>query len=62
MYNWDYEINKEHKEQKKRWNGKVITTSRQWTENASGAREPDCYSYDAIWDAVRDYQNSRQWN
>ena len=62
MYDWDAEIREENKAQKKRWNGKVITTSRQWTENASGAREPDCYSYDAIWDAVRDYQNSRQWN
>lgn len=62
MYDWQAEIEREYKVQKKRWNGKVITTSRQWTENADGAREPDNYSYDKIWDAVRDYRNSRQWN
>ena len=62
MYDWQEELNRESKTQKKRWNGKVITTSRQWTENADGAREPDSYSYSQIWDAVRDYQNSRSWN
>lgn len=62
MYDWQAEIEREHKTQKKRWNGKVITTGRQWAENADGAREPDNYSYDKIWDAVKDYQNSRQWN
>lgn len=62
MYEWQEELNKEAKAQKKRWNGKVITTSRQWTENAAGAREPDCTSFDKIYDAVRDYYNSRDWN
>lgn len=62
MYDWQAEIEREHKVQKKRWNGKVITTGRQWAENADGAREPANYSYDKIWDAVRDYQDSRQWN
>jgi hypothetical protein len=63
MPEWmEREINREAREQKKRWNGKVITTSRQWTENASGAREPDSYTYSQIWDAVKDYQKSRSWN
>lgn len=62
MYDYDYEIRKEHREQKKRWNGKVITTSRQWTENAYGALEPMNANYDKIWEAVRDYYNSRQWD
>ena len=62
MYDWDYEIKREQKAAKKRWNGKVITTGRQWTENAHGALEPMTASYDKIWDAVRDYQDSRQWN
>lgn len=62
MYDWDYEIKQEHKAHKKRWNGKVITTSRQWAENADGAREPDSTSFEKIYDAVRDYYNSRDWN
>jgi hypothetical protein len=62
MYDWDYEIKREQKAAKKRWNGKVITTGRQWTENAHGALEPMTASYDKIWDAVRDYQDSRQWD
>lgn len=62
MYDWQAEIEREHKAQKKRWNGKVITTGRQWTENASGAREPDCTSFEKIYDAVRDYYDSRDWN
>ena len=62
MYDWDYEISKEQKAAKKRWNGKVITTSRQWANNADGAREPDTTSYEKIYDAVRDYYNSREWN
>ena len=62
MYDYDYEIRKEHKEQKKRWNGKVITTGRQWAENAHGALEPMSASYNKIWGAVRDYYDSRQWD
>jgi len=62
MYDWDYEISKEAKAQKKRWNGKVITTAKQWACNADGAREPDNYETSKIWDAVRDYYDSRQWD
>lgn len=62
MYDWDYSIRQEHKAEKKRWNGKVITTGRQWAENADGAREPMSARYDRILDAMRDYQNSRQWD
>lgn len=62
MYDWDYAIREESKAQKKRWNGKVITTGRQWTENANGAREVDNYESSRIWDAVRDYYDSRQWD
>lgn len=62
MYDWDYEIREEQKATKKRWNGKVITTGRQWAENAHGALEPMTASYEKIWDAVKDYQGSRQWD
>ena len=61
MYNWDYEINREIKAEKKRWNGKVITTSKQWLYNDAGSREVSNYSTEKIWDAVRDYYDSRQW-
>lgn len=62
MYFWEEEINREVKAQKKRWNGKVITTGRQWTENADGAIAPMEASFDKIWDAVKDYRQSRDWN
>ena len=61
MYDYDYEIRQENKAQKKRWNGKVITTSKQWINNDYGALEPMSSSYEKIWDAVRDYYDSRQW-
>ena len=61
MYFWQYEIEQEHREQRKRWNGKVITTGRQWTENADGAIAPMETSLDKIWDAVNDYRQSRSW-
>lgn len=59
---WQNRIEREHKAQQKRWNGKVITTGRQWTENADGAIAPMESSYEKIWDAVKDYRNSRDWN
>ena len=62
MYDWDVAINKEAKAQKKRWNGKVITTSKQWNYNADGSKEFDNYETSKIWDAVRDYYDSRDWN
>ena len=62
MYSWDEEIKKEHKQEKKRWNGKVITTNKQWLFNDSGSRSVSNYDSDRIWDAVRDYQNSRDWD
>lgn len=62
MYEWQEELNREAKAQKKRWNGKVITTGRQWAENANGAIEPMSTSYERIYDAVRDYYDSREWN
>ena len=61
MYEWQEELNKEAKADKKRWNGKVITTGRQWANNASGAIEPMESSFDKIYDAVRDYYDSREW-
>lgn len=60
-YNWEEEIKVECRAQKKRWNGKVITSSRQWTENANGARAVSCYSEAKVWEAVRDYYDSREW-
>ena len=62
MYNWEEEINRECKAQTKRWNGKVISTGRQWTENANGAIEPMATSYNKMYDAVRDYYTSREWD
>ena len=62
MYNWEEEINRECKAQAKRWNGKVISTGRQWTENAHGAIEPMATSDDKMYDAVRDYYTSREWD
>lgn len=59
---WEDSLNNQAKRDKKRWNGKVITTSRQWTENADGAREPDSSSFKCIYEAVRDYYDSRDWN
>ena len=61
-YDWDRDITQERRAEKKRWNGKVITTGRQWAENAHGALEPMSASYDKIWGAVRDYYDSRQWD
>lgn len=62
MYDWDYSIKEERKAEKKRWNGKVITTSKQWIYNDAGSREVDNYSTAKIWDAVNDYYSSREWN
>lgn len=62
MYYWEEEIDRERKAEKKRWNGKVIITGRQWAENADGAREPAEYNLSDIWAAVNDYRMSRSWN
>ena len=59
---WEYELDREAKKDKKRWNGKVIATSKQWANNADGAREPDYSSFNRIYEAVRDYYDSRDWN
>lgn len=61
MYYWQIEIEQENKAQQKRWNGKVITTSKQWANNADGAIAPMETSLDKIWDAVNDYRQSRSW-
>ena len=60
-YDWDRDITAEHKAEKKRWNGKVITTGRQWANNADGALAVSTYSEAKLWDAVRDYYDSREW-
>ena len=60
--NWDADIRREHIAEKKRWSGKVITTVKQWANNADGARAVDSYSTARLWEAVRDYQDSRQWD
>lgn len=61
MSYWEEEINAEVKAQKKRWNGKVITTANQWRFNDSGALAVATYEEEKIWDAVRDYYDSREW-
>ena len=60
-YDWDAEIRAEQRAQKKRWDGKVITTGRQWANNANGALAVPAYSEAKLWDAVRDYYDSREW-
>ena len=62
MSQWEQEIDRECKAQKKRWDGKVITTARQWSNNADGAAAVDTCSMDRVWSAVRDYYNTREWN
>ena len=62
MMEWAYELDREAKRDRKRWDGKVITTGRQWANNADGAREPACSSFGRIYEAVRDYYDSRDWN
>lgn len=59
---WQIEIEQEQKQARKKWNGKVITTGRQWANNASGAVAVSNYESAHVWDAVRDYYNSREWN
>lgn len=60
-YDWDADIRAEQRAQKKRWDGKVITTGRQWANNADGALAVSTYSEAKLWDAVRDYYDSREW-
>lgn len=60
-YNWDDEIREECKAQKKRWDGKVIKTGRQWACNADGALAVASYSEAKLWDAVQDWRSSREW-
>ena len=62
MMEWEYELDREAKRDRQHWNDKIITTSKQWTNNADGAREPGCSSFDRIYEAVRDYYNSRDCN
>lgn len=62
MMEWECELDREAKRDRKRWDGKVITTGRQWANNADGAREPDSSSFERIYEAVRDYYDSRDWN
>jgi len=62
MYDWQKELEEENKKQRKRWNGKVITTGRQWSNNADGSMAANSYDTSKIWDSVRDYRESREWN
>ena len=61
MYEYDKELLKTWHAQKRRWNGKVITTSRQWNNNAEGAATVSTYNMGNVWSAVRDYYQSREW-
>lgn len=60
-YSYEQELNRECREQRKRWNGKVISTSRQWNNNHNGSLEVGTCSMDSVWCAVRDYYQSREW-
>ena len=61
MYEWQEELNRQAKAEKKRWDGKVITTAKQWNNNCAGAMEVPSCDMGKVWDAVRDYYDSRQW-
>ena len=62
MSQWEQEIDRECKAQKKRWDGKVIATARQWSNNADGAMAVPTYNNTQMWEAVRDYYNTREWD
>ena len=52
--NYDREIKKRNKP----WNGKVITTSKQWNCNASGSCPIDNCSSNQIYEAIAEYKNN----
>ena len=62
MYNYLEDLNKVARAEKKRWNGKVITTGKQCVNNDNGSKEVMSYSFDLIFDAYQDWQDSRRWN
>ena len=55
MYNYDAEIQATCKKDKKAWNGKVITTSKQWLFNDFGSACVGNYSYSQILDSYAEY-------
>ena len=62
MYDYFEDLNRVARAEKKQWNGKVITTGRQWVNNDRGSKEVMSYSFGQIFDAYTDWQNSRSWN
>ena len=43
-------------------NTKVIATDRQWANDAGGSASVSAYTIGQVFDAVRDYYSSREWN
>ena len=61
MYDYDAEIRADHKATKKRWNGKVITTSNQWRFNDNGSSAVSDYSEAKLWEAVAEHRANEAW-
>ncbi len=57
-YDYDKEIDAECKAQAKRWNGKVITTAKQWQYNSNGSVAVSSYSMDNIYAAYNEARES----
>ena len=60
-YNWQTRLDQDSKATKKRWNGKVITTSRQWNNNSNGSSEIYCGTIEQVRWAVEEYRRSKEW-
>jgi hypothetical protein len=58
---WQEQLDKDTKANKKRWNGKVITTGRQWNYNANGSSEIAYCSTEQVYWAVQEYRQSKEW-
>jgi hypothetical protein len=60
-YDWDRDITQERRAEKKRWNGKVITTSNQWRFNDHGSSAVSDYSETKLWEAVAEHRENEAW-
>lgn len=60
-YDWVKDTTEYQIEKKQKRNKKTILTDRQWQNNSYGAMSVSTYEYSKIWDAVRDYYDSRSW-
>lgn len=59
---WDNEIDRICKADKKAWDGKVITTAKQWLFHDGGSASVSQYSYSQIMDAYNESRSYDEWN